>query len=261
MAEKSEWKDTIIKEMFGYSKALNVNNYSSNDYLNSYYEFLRTHISDEILEQAKSNHHSEKEFFDIFDSLFEKERETYKSILLLYYKDNQSYEQISKHLIETHSGNKDYTMKQLKGIYSTINIKKRIKKGIINLSSDDNLIRLFFSDIDFLRMCTWKNLTMTEKYPDIMNAALIETSLDNKIINRLFKYCKEVVGLNTSVQRLNIRDIYDNIENLLDIVKLGPVLAYEIIRLFDGYGIDTSKWKWYFSEYDISVVQMKNLSW
>ena len=226
------WINLFIQDLVKSCQIYYNHEYFSNDMRNDFYQYICNNTFENIMNKYGIN--SNVEYYikeNIEKDLNEDQRQLFK----FYYIENMN---ITKVAVELNS--------------SSYRIKHRINTILKKLIK--YLPKYILSTSEYNKMIYLDNCPLLDRYKDNYNIKLVELDLPENIQVAIFRYLLLNMRLNIPINRITVRDVILNIDDISKISGFGVKKLAIIFDIFESLNIDIRRWKM-----NISISKLKEM--
>lgn len=226
------WINLFIQDLVKSCQIYYNHEYFSNDIRNDFYQYICNNTFENIIDKYNINSNAE---YYIKENVERDLNDSQRQLFKFYYVENINITKIANELNS-----------------NSYRIKRRIStilKKLINY-----LPKYLLSTAEYNRMIYLDSCPLLNRYKDNYNIKFVELELPKNIQVAIFRYLLLNIRLTVPINRVTVRDVILNIDDISKISGLGVKKLAIIFDTFESLNLDIRRWKM-----TISISKLKEI--
>lgn len=226
------WINLFIQDLVKSCQIYYNHEYFSNDIRNDFYQYICNNTFENIIDKYNINSNAE---YYIKENVERDLNDSQRQLFKFYYVENINITKIAHELNS-----------------NSYRIKRRIStilKKLINY-----LPKYLLSTAEYNRMIYLDSCPLLNRYKDNYNIKFVELELPKNIQVAIFRYLLLNIRLTVPINRVTVRDVILNIDDISKISGLGVKKLAIIFDTFESLNLDIRRWKM-----TISISKLKEI--
>lgn len=228
------WINLFIQDLVKSCQIYYNHEYFSNDMRNDFYQYICNNTFENIIDKYNINSNAE---YYIKENVERDLNDSQRQLFKFYYVENINITKIANELNS-----------------NSYRIKRRIStilKKLINY-----LPKYLLSTAEYNRMIYLDSCPLLNRYKDNYNIKFVELELPKNIQVAIFRYLLLNIRLTVPINRVTVRDVILNIDDISKISGLGVKKLAIIFDTFESLNLDIRRWKM-----TISISKLKEINY
>ena len=228
------WINLFIQDLVKSCQIYYNHEYFSNDIRNDFYQYICNNTFENIIDKYNINSNAE---YYIKENVERDLNDSQRQLFKFYYVENINITKIANELNS-----------------NSYKIKRRIStilKKLINY-----LPKYLLSTAEYNRMIYLDSCPLLNRYKDNYNIKFVELELPKNIQVAIFRYLFLNIRLTVPINRVTVRDVILNIDDISKISGLGVKKLAIIFDTFESLNLDIRRWKM-----TISISKLKEINY
>lgn len=228
------WINLFIQDLVKSCQIYYNHEYFSNDIRNDFYQYICNNTFENIIDKYNINSNAE---YYIKENVERDLNDSQRQLFKFYYVENINITKIANELNS-----------------NSYRIKRRIStilKKLINY-----LPKYLLSTAEYNRMIYLDSCPLLNRYKDNYNIKFVELELPKNIQVAIFRYLLLNIRLTVPINRVTVRDVILNIDDISKISGLGVKKLAIIFDTFESLNLDIRQWKM-----TISISKLKEINY
>lgn len=228
------WINLFIQDLVKSCQIYYNHEYFSNDIRNDFYQYICNNTFENIIDKYNINSNAE---YYIKENVERDLNDSQRQLFKFYYVENINITKIANELNS-----------------NSYRIKRRIStilKKLINY-----LPKYLLSTAEYNRMIYLDSCPLLNRYKDNYNIKFVELELPKNIQVAIFRYLLLNIRLTVPINRVTVRDVILNIDDISKISGLGVKKLAIIFDTFESLNLDIRRWKM-----TISISKLKEINY
>lgn len=228
------WINLFIQDLVKSCQIYYNHEYFSNDIRNDFYQYICNNTFENIIDKYNINSNAE---YYIKENVERDLNDSQRQLFKFYYVENINITKIANELNS-----------------NSYKIKRRIStilKKLINY-----LPKYLLSTAEYNRMIYLDSCPLLNRYKDNYNIKFVELELPKNIQVAIFRYLLLNIRLTVPINRVTVRDVILNIDDISKISGLGVKKLAIIFDTFESLNLDIRRWKM-----TISISKLKEINY
>lgn len=228
------WINLFIQDLVKSCQIYYNHEYFSNDIRNDFYQYICNNKFENIIDKYNINSNAE---YYIKENVERDLNDSQRQLFKFYYVENINITKIANELNS-----------------NSYRIKRRIStilKKLINY-----LPKYLLSTAEYNRMIYLDSCPLLNRYKDNYNIKFVELELPKNIQVAIFRYLLLTIKLAVPINRITVRDVILNIDDISKISGIGVKKLAIIFDTFESLNLDIRRWKM-----TISISKLKEINY